>query len=225
MVGRAAELSDFIRRSCPAASDWLDRALLSASAPLGMSFRAALASAPRRLGDAGCQQAGESPLGPAARSHWTLIDVTRLALLLRALELVPEAEHETTVLKLFEAGELGEQVSLLRTLGALPQPERFLQTGLQACRTNAIDVFEALVCDNHYPAAHFPELGFNQAVQKAIFLEVSVRRIEGLEGRISPELKRMSADYASERSAAGRPVPQDTSYILSYEAPAEGGRS
>jgi hypothetical protein len=53
---------------------------------------------------------------------------------------------------------------------------------------------------------------------KAIFQGVSVRRIEGLEARITPELMRMAAGYASERRAAGRPVPADVDYITQYGA-------
>ena len=43
---------------------------------------------------------------------------------------------------------------------------------------------------------------------------VAVGRILGLEARITPELQRMVADYASERRAAGRSVPDDITYIL-----------
>jgi hypothetical protein len=218
MSEHATVLAELVRQRCPESAGWLERAWASANTPLGMSFRAALASAPRRLG-ARAAEAVEPPAGLSAlaRPHWTLVDYTRAALVLRALELCPKSEHATTVLKLFEAGEIGEQISLLRTLCLLPEPERFVQTGLQACRTNAKDVFEALVCENPYPAAHFDALGFNQAVLKAIFMEVSVRRIEGLEPRITPELKRMAGDFASERRAAGRTVPQDTGYIMEYD--------
>jgi hypothetical protein len=78
-------------------------------------------------------------------------------------------------------------------------------------------VFEAIVCENPYVARFFPALSFNQAVLKAIFLEVSVRRIERFESRITRELQRMAADYASERRAAGRSIPADTHYICEYE--------
>jgi len=67
-------------------------------------------------------------------------------------------------------------------------------------------------------AEHFPALNFNQAVMKAIFNGVSVRRIEQLERRITPELSRMAAGYASERRAAGRPVPQDAEFLSQYAA-------
>jgi hypothetical protein len=218
MPDRSAEaLADLVRKSRPEASVWFDRGWDNAGAPLGHAFRAALAAAPRKLGASTELAPAIAAITNLGRPHWTLVDCARVALLLHALELRPEGEHAVTVLKLFEAGESGEQVSLLRTLSLLPGPERFVQTGLQACRTNTKDVFEAIVCENPYPAAHFPELGFNQAVMKAVFLEVSVRRIEGLEPRITPELQRMAGDYASERRAAGRVVPEDIGYIIGYE--------
>jgi len=93
-------------------------------------------------------------------------------------------------------------------------PELFLETALLGCRTNARRVFEAIACDNPYPERHFPELEFNQMVIKAIFREVPVSRIEGLARRNGPELRRMARDYASERRAAGRPIPSDVDLIL-----------
>ena len=52
----------------------------------------------------------------------------------------------------------------------------------------------------------------------ARILVAPVRRIEGLEGRITAELSRMARDYASERTAAGRSVPEDATYLMSYGA-------
>lgn len=202
---------DLARRSA-GSGPWFDRALAAAEQPLGVTFRATLASTARRLGPiADTRVDAVDELG--LRGHWTLSDVVRLALILRALDRTPEGEHASTVMRLFESGEIGEQVSLLRTLSVLPDPGRFVQTGLEACRTNAKAVFEAIVCENPYPAAHFPERGFNQAVLKALFLEVAVRRIEGLSARLTPELRRMAADFASERRAAGRSVSEDTTYL------------
>ena len=53
---------------------------------------------------------------------------------------------------------------------------------------------------------------------KAIFNGVSVGRIEGLSRRITPELSRMATGYASERRAAGRPVPKDAEFLIEYGA-------
>jgi hypothetical protein len=135
-------------------------------------------------------------------------------LVARAAEARPAAEQAATVLRIYEGGELGEQESVLRTLGLLPEPARFVETGLAGCRTHAKRVVAAIACDNPFPAEHFPELNLNQLVMKAIFIEAPVVRIEGLAARRNPELSRMARDYASERHAAGRPVPPDVDLVL-----------
>jgi hypothetical protein len=53
-------------------------------------------------------------------------------------------------------------------------------------------------------------------VLKAVFVGVAVDRIEGLDRRVTPALKRMAEDYAAERRAAGRPVPADVDRIVSH---------
>jgi hypothetical protein len=184
-------------------------------APEGIGFRALFASVSRRLGEAALSRpTPPRELSAAARPHWTLTDWSRLWLVLGALEHLDQSERAAFVLRTFEAGELGEQESVLRTLSLLPEPERFVDTAIAACRTNAKRVFEAIACDNPYPAAHFPELAFNQLAMKAVFVEAPVARIEGLALRRTPELLRMARDYASERRAASRPVPTDVALIL-----------
>ncbi|MDF3065523.1 MAG: hypothetical protein K0R38_1124 [Polyangiaceae bacterium] len=213
MPGPELASKNLLEASVPDAARFFERADKELAEQPGLGFRGLYASVPRRLGTA-AERPAEAPADlPQARPHWTLTDYARLWLTARALPLLPSAEQPGFVLNLFEAGEIGEQVSALRVLSALPEPERFVETGLQACRTNARDVFEAIVCENAFLAAHFPALNFNQAVMKAIFMEVSIQRIEGLEARITPELRRMAAGYASERRAAGRPVPPDATFL------------
>jgi hypothetical protein len=103
-------------------------------------------------------------------------------------------------------------------LPLLPDPARFLETAVQACRTNARDVFEAIVCENPFLVEHFPPLNFNQAIMKAIFMDVPISRVSELTRRITPELSRMANGYASERRAAGRPVPNDAQFLAQYGA-------
>lgn len=196
-------------------AEWLELAFAAAEAGAGtIAFRAAYAGCARRLG-ARAREPFTPPAALAAhtRPHWTLVDIVRAALLTRALSFAPESGQPQLVVALFDGGEIGEQESLLRTLSVLPQPERFANAGLNACRTNATRVFAALACENPFPARHLPDPGFNHMVLKAIYMELSTRRIEGLSARVTPELKRMLESYAAERRAAGRPVPEDVEYV------------
>jgi len=213
-MAETARLTEELVRAGGGAS-FVERAGAAVMAPDGIPFRALFASVTRRLGaDAASTPAAPPALAESARPHWTLADWTRLWLVLRALDHVPPDEAPAFVLRTFEGGELGEQESVLRTLALLPEPARFAETGIAACRTNAKSVFEAIACDNPFPAAHFPDLAFNQMVMKAVFVEAPVGRIEGLAARRTPELVRMARDYASERRAASRPVPADVALIL-----------
>ena len=170
-------------------------------------FRVAFARAGRKLGD--------RPLADeqAELRSWTMRDLGRAVLLLEALRTSSDDEQVSLVDHVFRTGELGEQQSVVRVLARLPKPERFAPLAAEATRTNAMGVFEALACDNPYPGRHMSDLAFNQMVMKAIFNEISVTRILGLRERTTPELVRIAQDYASERRAAGRPVPADVAVI------------
>jgi len=200
------------------AARFFERAAGDLAGRPGLGLRALFASVPRRLSKVASFTV-DAPSELSTRPHWTLTDYVRLWLLIRALPKVPSSEQATWLLQLFEAGEMGEQVSILRVLPLLPDSARFLETGVQACRTNARDVFEAIVCENSFLVEHFPALNFNQAIMKAIFMEVPLSRVEGLARRITPELSRMAASYASERRAAGRTVPADAEFLAHYGAP------
>lgn len=213
MPGPELIVKNLLDALVPGVGRFFERAEQELAEQPGLGFRGLFASVPRRLGAAAEVRPSVPVDLPPARAHWTLTDYARLWLMARALSLLARSEGPAFVLRLFEAGELGEQVSVLRVLGALPEPERFLEVGLQACRANARDVFEAIVCENPYLSAHFPELNFNQAVMKAIFMEVPVARIEALASRRTPELARMASGYVSERLAAGRPVPPDAQLL------------
>ncbi|HEX6764557.1 MAG TPA: EboA domain-containing protein [Polyangiaceae bacterium] len=214
MADTARILEDFARAE-PAANAFVTRAFEAAPEAESVAFRALFASVGRRLGAAAGAPPRETPaVSTAARPHWTLTDWIRAALVARAVESAPAERQPAVVQSLFEAGEIGEQESILRTLVLLPDPARFVETGFLGCRTNARRVFEAIACENAFPELHFPELYFNQMILKAIFMEVPAARIEGLARRNGPELRRMARDYASERRAAGRPVPPDIDLVL-----------
>jgi hypothetical protein len=146
---------------------------------------------------------------------WGLDELGRATLLALAAERSPSADFQELVDDCYRHGDTRERQAVLRALPLLPEAERFLALGVDACRTSIQPLFEAIACENPYPAVHFPELNFNQMVLKALFTGVALQRIVGLERRVTPELTRMANDYASERRAAGRSVPSDLRLVTS----------
>lgn len=192
-----------LQHASPQAAEWF-RAQLQAPA-----VQAAFAGAGRRLGNALVQT--DAPLLQGR----PLAELGRMALLLSAVD--RGADAPALVQDLFWRGSADEKVAVLRALPLLPEPARFVAIGIEAVRASVGTVFEAVACENPFPADHFPEPAFNQLVLKAIFNEVSCRRIEGLARRAGPELTRMAQGYGSERRAAGRPVPEDVAYVSSLQ--------
>lgn len=142
--------------------------------------------------------------------RWTRDDAARALLLMAHRNTgATGAAFVTAALECFEQGDAREQQSWLRAIALWPEGEAFLAQAIDACRTNIVPVFEALACENPYPAAHFPDRNFNQVVLKAMFNNIALARIVSLPSRLNAELTRMARDYAAERTAAGRSVPAD----------------
>ena len=124
----------------------------------------------------------------------------------------------------YERGDNRERQAVLRALPFVPENARFLSLAVDACRTSVQTVFEAIACENPFPADRFPDLNFNQMVLKAMFNGVALARIVRLGERAGPELARMATDYAAERRAAGRTVPADIDLALGQPATNGGTR-
>jgi hypothetical protein len=137
----------------------------------------------------------------------------RGALLLKGTAPLGADARRDLVADLYHRGEVRERQALLRVLAYLPEPAAFLEVAAEACRSSVQSVFEAVACENPYPAAHFAEPGFNQMVLKAVFTGAALSRVHGLARRANADLARMAEDYAAERRAAGRPVPEDLDRI------------
>ncbi|WP_437318374.1 EboA domain-containing protein [Sorangium sp. So ce385] len=168
----------------------------------------ALGKAPLAL-QADERDALEAALGSRAVEGWRLDELGRVTLLALVSRRLPEMEVESLLWTCYQQGDSRERQALLRALPLVTGAERLLSLAVDACRTNELPVFEAIACENRYPAAYFPDLNFNQMVLKAMFMGVALARIVGLERRRTSELARMAEDFASERRAAGRSVPAD----------------
>jgi hypothetical protein len=192
-------------------------------------FLLAFSSAGRKLGKAPLAVAAEESQRLTSRGvNWSLdgwgADELGRALFLGAAfaELAP-ARAARLLEACYERGDNRERQAVLRALPFIPENARFLRLAVDACRTSVENVFEAIACENPFPADEFPDLNFNQMVLKAMFNGVALARIVRLGERAGPELARMAADYAAERRAAGRSVPADIDLVL-RQPPANGGR-
>lgn len=148
------------------------------------------------------------------RCGWDGATAARVALLLRFVHTHSADEQNKLVSDLFYRGDTEERRAVLRCLPLLPNPDVHLLVATDSVRSHVQPVFEAIACENPYPARYFEEAAFNQMVMKAYFNGVSVARILGLQSRRNPELSRMATDFAAERNAAGRPVPPDLSLVI-----------
>jgi hypothetical protein len=211
-------LSEFLRAALRSRVDagamtWLDETMKQVADGNSEALQAAYTGA-RRLGrqplDLSAAEQGDVQRLQAdlAFDQWTLEDAGRAALLLTQATADP-LRFVDTATECYERGDSSEQQSWLKSTALLPEPERLLPTVIDACRTNILPLFEAVACENPFPARHFPERNFNQMVLKALFNKVALSRIAGLARRRNADLTRMAADYASERRAAGRTVPSD----------------
>ena len=218
MSHAATALESLLSARRPGAAEHLLRDATVAGGPFdGIAFELTFAAGGRRL--------GEAPLGAGASvsddaghtwsvAGWGLDELGRALLVVAGVARLDHDEQPAWIEGLHRAGALRERQAILRALALLPEPMRFLPIALDACRTSTQPVFEAIACENPYPAAYFPEASFNQMALKAVFTGVALARILGLAGRRTPELARMAADYADERRAAGRPVPSDLGDLI-----------
>lgn len=180
-------------------------------------FEAAFGAAGRRCGTTalGGDTTISAATGPAwSIAAWGIDELARALLIVAGIARIGTAEQVAWLDGLHRAGAMRERQAILRCLALLPEPARFVSIALDACRASTQPIFEAIACENPYPAAYFPATSFNHMVLKAVFTEVALARILGLATRRSPELARMAADYASERSAAGRSVPSDLALLI-----------
>lgn len=219
-------LLDVLRARVPAAGiTWLDQACSQLTGSTGRTaLLDAYTSAPRQLGrvkvePADAERAAVAGADPEVILAGTTADLGRAILLLCAhAASATEAASTELLLAPYEEGDSSEQQSWLRSLPMLPHPARFLAAAIDSCRTNILPQFESIACENPFPARHFPERNFNQLVLKALFNNLALTRIVGLERRFNAELSRMADDYVSEREAAGRSVPSDIWLVIGPQA-------
>lgn len=198
-----------------AARDWLDRALAQAAdaappggptpapAPGTAPATGAVAPSTRRL------PAWELRFAEAGRRCGPDHADRARVLLLRAAR--PDLD---TVTRLYTQGSAAERRAVLAGLPDLVAGPEALPLVEDALRTNDTRLVAAAV--GSYAAAHLDAHAWRHAVLKCLFTGVPVAAVAELprRARDDAELARMLGDYAQERRAAGRAVPDDLRRVL-----------
>ncbi|MEX1657576.1 EboA domain-containing protein [Streptomyces pseudovenezuelae] len=182
-----------------AARGWLDQALDEAAAHPG-------AHGPISVWELRLAEAGRR-CGP---EH---ADAARI-LILHA------ARADTDALtRVYAQGTAAERRAVLHALPHLVPGPQALPLVEDALRTNDTCLLAAAV--GPYAARHLDAHHWRHAVLKCLFTGVPVTEVADLERRAHAdrELARMLGDYAAERTAAGRPVPEDLHRVLTLTDP------
>ncbi|MFJ4822765.1 EboA domain-containing protein [Streptomyces bacillaris] len=138
----------------------------------------------------------------------------------RSLLLIEARAPLPSVTRLYEQGTAAERRAVLLTLDRLALGATALPLVEDALRTNDTRLVTAAV--GPYAAAHLPPHAWRHAVLKCLFTGVPVDAVARLGERAhgDAELARMLADFAAERTAAGREVPPGLRTVLALTDPA-----
>lgn len=169
---------------------------------------------------------GRDPLhpkdDPTGVLYGTVPDAARGLLIGRLGEVLSPEDLADTLLSLYNRGDSAERRGVLRGLGTLATarpklPDAVVTAGLQltteALRTNESGVVAAAV--GPFAAAYLDQHSWRHAVLKLVFMGISLRAVTDLRDRADGELARMAGDFAAERTAAGRPIPDDVLLLQS----------
>ncbi|MFH9611076.1 EboA domain-containing protein [Streptomyces sp. NPDC017448] len=143
----------------------------------------------------------------------------------RSLLLVEARAPLASLIRLYEQGTAAERRAVLLTLHLLDLGDTALPLVEDALRTNDTRLVAAAV--GPYAADRLAPHAWRHAVLKCLFTGVPVAAVArlGERARGDAELARMLHDFAAERTAAGRPVPEDLRTVLALTAPPdEDGR-
>ncbi|MFE7619820.1 EboA domain-containing protein [Streptomyces sp. NPDC057496] len=137
----------------------------------------------------------------------------------RALLLVEARAALPAVTGLYEQGTAAERRAVLLTLHRLDLGPTALPLVEDALRTNDTRLIAAAV--GPYAATHLDPHNWRHAVLKCLFTGVPVDAVDGLarRSRGDAELARMLGDFAAEREAAGRGVPDGLTRVLDLTVP------
>ncbi|MEM9522821.1 MAG: EboA domain-containing protein [Pseudomonadota bacterium] len=194
-------------------ADWVARSLsIIAKSERERDLYIFMGLAPRRLGKADLAlDAADLAAADAAHPGWRPSgwSIDGAARVLAVLCCPPARPFRDRFKDLRRTADVAELIALYRGLPLYPEPKSLDFEVGEGLRSNIKAVFEAIAHDNPYPRDHFDDHRWNHMILKALFVDSRLTPIRGLQERANRELARILVDYAQERIAAGRPVPED----------------
>ncbi len=219
MSERASHLRNLVREWIAARVDsvalaWLDERASAIQTGDKKTLFLGFGMVPRKVGkgdlaltNAELSQAETARPGWNPRG-WSLDQLARTFLVL-SFPSEDASLYVQTLDQLFQAGEVGELVSLYQALPLLPNPTSHALRCAEGIRTNIKSVFCAIAHQNPYPAEQLNDEQWNQLVLKCLFIDVPLDPLIGVDRRANAKLMTTLIDFAHERRAAHRPIPPD----------------
>jgi sugar phosphate isomerase/epimerase len=170
------------------------------------------------------REVGRAPLDPDTDPQGlvggTVDDQARSRLITVLARQLPADELAAELGELYRYGDDAERRGVLRGLNQLVEDgviegkisaagERIVA---EALRANDIRLVAAAM--GAFAARHLEPHAWRHGVLKCVFVGVPLAAVASLEARADEELRRMLADFADERRAAGRDVPADALKLL-----------
>ena len=198
----------------PAALAWLDDRAKTIATGDKKALFLGFGMVPRKVGKADLALTeAELAQAEAARPGWNprgwSLDQLARTFLVLSFPSDDAALYVQTLDQLFQAGEVGELVSLYQALPLLPNPASHVLRTAEGIRSNIKSVFCAIAHQNPYPAEQLNDEQWNQLVLKCLFIDVPLDPLIGLDRRANAKLMTTLIDFAHERRAAHRPIPPD----------------
>jgi hypothetical protein len=195
--------------------DRLDLAVDAGTLRWWASRRAEVVAKPDLLGEvfpSVARRVGRDPL----EAGWSIDEAARAQVLVDLADKLSAEQFATALTELYRYGDAGEKRAVLRSLWVSEVAGRLGDRAVpllaDAIRTNDVRLLAAAL--GPYGTTHLDAATFRQAVLKCVFSGVPLAVVDGLPARADQELTRMMTDFAAERAAAGRAVPEDLENYL-----------
>jgi hypothetical protein len=147
---------------------------------------------------------------------WGADEAARVALVLASYRGDDQA-FAARIDRLCAAAEVTELVACLKGFAVFPAAAALEARAREGVRASMRPPFEAIACHNPYPFDYFDQAAWNQMVVKCVFTGASIETIVGLRERRNLDVVQMLRDFAAERRAAGRPLPQAVHEYVDFD--------